>query len=92
MNFIKLYFCIVLSGLSLMIIYKLLFIDIKVSTYSISDNKINKVPSLKLLSKQIEIVNEKRKNTELCDFWTKEFFKNQIRLTKESMDKYCIKP
>ncbi|GGF00502.1 hypothetical protein GCM10008027_26680 [Pseudoalteromonas gelatinilytica] len=57
----------------------------KVEIFRMSD----KNRARKMFAEQIVKLNENRKETELCQFWSSEFFKDQNRLTMESMDKHC---
>jgi|GEM_PF-5247150 len=94
MKYLFLYLTIVFSGLTLLAAYKftienepkLFTTSYEVDIFRLSD----KNRSRKLFSDQIEKLNNKRKEAELCQFWSTEFFKDQNRLTKESMDKYCV--
>lgn len=93
MKYLFLYLTIVFAGLTLFTAYKFT-IGNESSYYAKNyDIEISRHKNInmarKAISIQIEQLNDKRKFLELCEFWSAEFFKDQNRLTKESMDKYC---
>ncbi|MBB1407313.1 hypothetical protein H5079_17040 [Pseudoalteromonas sp. SG44-5] len=96
MRYFLLYVTITLAGLTLLFSYKFIFIsdfnkdDSPSLTFDLFNLGITDRNQARLyFSREIEKINDKKKKSDLCQYWSSEYLKEQIRLTKTSMDKYC---